>query len=287
MPLVSINVSNMIPPELRQRFAQREQVAARVVAELANSAREYWSTEAGRKLGATAADYQRGIQPVELSGQRASIALQGTLPNMLEQGWEGGDMRLTLCGPGARNRKQAADGSWYNTVPFRHQGAGTEGTGGAPVGSQFAATPAGSAATVHTVLPDSTRQAMSRQVWRKAQQLDPTLGGPGMGTAWGGRLQAGLAPNLRPNLTPVLNLGGAVIGYAQHATDIFAGMVRQQTTYEHATQSIYSTFRRISTKSTTGWYHPGIQARHLAKDTAQFVGKIAAAAWRNALRVQP
>lgn len=291
MPLVNINVSNLIPPELRQRFAQREQVAARVVAELANAAREFWSTEAGRKLGSTASAYQQGIQRVELAGRKASIALTGMLPNMLEQGWDGGDMRETLCGPGARNRKQGADGSWYNTVPFRHQGPGTQGTAGSPIGSQFAPSPAGSTATAHPVIPESTRQAMARQVWRKAQQLGATWGEMGPAapgttpmTHWGGRLQAGLMPNLRPALTPVISLGGAMLGYAQHATDIYAGMVRQQQTYEHATQSQYTTFRRISTNSTTGWYHPGIQARHLAQATAKHVSKIAGAAWRNALR---
>ena len=50
------------------------------------------------------------------------LTLEGTVPNMVEQGWTGGDLRQWLLhGP---NAKQGKNGP-YNVIPFGH---GTPGT---------------------------------------------------------------------------------------------------------------------------------------------------------------
>jgi hypothetical protein len=58
-------------------------------------------------------------------------------------------------------------------------------------------------------------------------------------TQWGGRLDAGLAPKMKPH----------------HVTDIYAGMVRMETSTGKSKSSAYLTFRTMSSKS-TGWIIP-------------------------------
>jgi hypothetical protein len=46
---------------------------------------------------------------------------------------------------------------------------------------------------------------------------------------------------------------------------IFKGMIREEKTYKSATQSSYTTFRRISSNVRRGkehWLHPGIKAKN-------------------------
>lgn len=68
---------------------------------------------------------------------------------------------------------------------------------------------------------------------------------------WGGRLPAGLAPKLKDH----------------HKTDIYAGMVKFDTSTPHAKSSAYMTFRVMSDKS-SGWIVPAKPGLYLAKNVA-------------------
>ena len=106
---------------------------------------------------------------------------------------------------------------------------------------------------------------LGRAVWRQAKQLSPTHSAPGQKTVYGGRLGEGA--------------GGATVLRARHLGDVFAGMIREEKTYETATQSQFMTFRAISTNPASfrsdeggkNWTHPGIEARHLVPEARTYI----------------
>ena len=60
---------------------------------------------------------------------------------------------------------------------------------------------------------------------------------------------------------------------------ITAGLIREEKTYERATQSQYVTFRMISTGS-PGWIRPATRGVHYAKEVARFAARIAPQAFQ-------
>lgn len=120
-----------------------------IARQLADAARGEWMRLAQEEMRSTSADYIDGLSdPKPLKGGLAyDIKLEGALPNMLEKGWPGGDLRETLAHSGAPRAKLSNEGFWYNTIPFRH---GTPGTGGRNVG-----------------------KPMSKKVYSVASQLKP------------------------------------------------------------------------------------------------------------------
>lgn len=211
----------------------------RFIGGLATVARQRIVGNAQSKLRTSARDYIAGVQEVEVKGLVASVTLTGVVPNMIEVGWPETDLRLTLLGPGAKNAKTAADGSRYNTVPFRH---GTPGTGGRNVG-----------------------KPMPKSIFEAAKRLAPTLSRPGKIESRGGAVVA-YGQRLDPS-QPMSSAARRILRTKMkpwHATSIYMGMIRQQKTYAKATQSQYTTFRRISTnvrRAKAHWLHPGISAR--------------------------
>ncbi len=224
-------------------------------------ARAEWIRLAGERLSSSRRDYVQGIQQVVVQGSTASIALVGRLPNMIEQGHGPFDMHDTLLGPdvpvvpfgsGMKGKHARAEGGFWRVVPFRHQTPGSIGQGGG--------TPMGNPYQGHSAVSDAAK--LGKAVHRAAKKLAATKGGPGEKTQWGGRLPEGLAPKLKPH----------------HTTDIYAGMVRVEKTYEKATQSTYMTFRAISDGAPEKWMHPGIKAANLSDDVQKYVDAVASQA---------
>jgi len=196
-------------------------------------------------------DYAAGVQPVVYhlpadtkkmpNGHVATIELVGMMPNMIEEGWAGGDMKPFLLA--GRNSKPTKDGGRYNVVPFRHMGPGTTGRNGQPMGSQYA-----------PMLGARGAEQLGKQVYKRAMSLRP-----------GKRLAPGTAPILKPH----------------HATDLYAGMVRERKTYAKATQPQYKTFRAVSSRSDpSSWIHPGIKAHGFFAEAQSYVDRAATAAFR-------
>ena len=150
-------------------------------------------------------------------------------------------------------------------MPFRHQGEKTSGQHGAPMGRGYAFRMILDSAGVHEIGDRTAKQAkqLGRVVSRNARKLSATTTDPATGkTQWGSRLREGV--------------GGVGLLRPHHKTDLYSGMVRQEKTYESATQNQYTTFRRVSTNSDTrAWIHPGIEARHLFTEVAPYAGQVA------------
>ena len=215
---------------------------------LAASAMGYWKSQAKKELRSTARDYIDKLSMEEGLGA-VRIHLDGVLPNLIEQGFKGGNMRgWMLNGPKA---KQGKNGK-YLIVPFRH---GTPGTGGENVGN-----------------------TMPTDIYSAAKKLAPTLSRParaartGATTRWGERLTAN-SPHANASARTELQ----TLKKPWHATSIYTGMIRKQKTYKKATQSSYSTFRVITehTKHPEHWFHPGIKRHDFAGATRKHVKKIA------------
>lgn len=248
--IAEIDISKMIPADL---LAYPEVVKG-TIPDIAEAARTEIIRLAGEKLGTSGTDYIQGIQPVKYhfpsgrvpDGEHtvATIALAGWLPNALEHGWSGGDMKPALLK--GRGAKQGKDGP-YNIVPFRH---------GAPGGSGRNFQRMGQAHVKAGVASAAQGQKIGRAVHRAAKQLGP-----------GQRLGAGHSPQLRPH----------------HTTDIHHGMVRQQKRYAKATGSQYRTFRAVSKRS-RGWVHPGIEPHRLFDEASDYTGKVAGHLLNQALR---
>lgn len=232
----------------------------RILRGLGASATQYWKKLAQEGLKSSSRDYVAGIQMDEGKGE-VKITLSGRMPNMIENGFPGGDMRRwLLSGPNAKTGK---DGKVYNTIPFRH---GTPGTGGRNVGSE-----------------------MPKSIHAVAKKLSATVSRPGRSasgtgastTVWGQRLN----PNMRMSQTARSILGR--VEKPWHATSIYMGMVRkaQPTASGKMQTSGYTTFRRISasTRGPQHWIHPGIKPRRFAVQVTAHVQSLARAIIAQAL----
>lgn len=222
-----------------------------VLADVMSGARAFWIKQANEKLHSSRRDYVNGIQEVVVEDGIASITLTGALALMVENGASPFDMHQTLlgpsvpvaAGPGQPGKRVNKQGQFYRSIPFRHQTPGTIGQGGGvPMG-----TPYGSS-------------AIGKAVHAAAKKLAPTTRMPGQGTQWGGRLESGLAPLLKPH----------------HSVDIYAGMVKQKAT--GSGQNTYTTFRTISEAVPDKWLHPGMPPANLIGAVEDYVSDVLPAA---------
>ena len=233
-----------------------------ILLDIAEAARGEWIRIAQRDLFSTRRDYVNGIQQVRSPAQgQAVISLLGELPNLIEQGMAETDLHKTLLGPGVPvaprgqpGKRARAAGGYYRAVPFSHAGPTSTGAGGQPLGRPY---------SDHDAVEDA--QKLGRMIQRRLRKLTPTTSEPGAGTQWGGRLPAGLAPKLRE----------------YHATDIYAGAVRQQKRYRTATQSTAVSFRTIAVDATgrpvgkSPWIRPATQGREFVRQVNEYVAQVA------------
>lgn len=250
------NLDELIPSEILDALSP--EVTQRVLADIADAARAEWIRIAGAELFTTRRDYLAGIQPVEIKPGMAIISLVGQLPNIIEEGMDALDMHDTLLGPNVpisepgrygKHLKVMPGGGlgYYRAIPFRHGSPGSGGAVGQPMGRQYSG---------HQAVEDAKK--LGKKVYGAAKKLAATTSEPMGKTAYGGRLPAGLAPKLR----------------SHHKTDIFAGMIREEKTYEKATQSQYMTFRTISTGS-PGWLRPATPGRFYSQQVGEYVQRLA------------
>lgn len=246
------------------RHLANPQVMEQLLDDLGEMARSKWIALARRNLHSTRQDYIQGIQPVQSEPGVRVVVLTGWLPNAVEHGIDGYDMRQTLLGPTSRIRRKSASGGWYAYVPFRHKTPGSTAMGGQQMGSQHGPRSANYQGDLHGGMSKTESVQLGKSIHAAAKKLQATKTSTSAAgkstTAWGGkkgRLPAGMAPKL----------------HERHTTDIFAGMVRVRHTYQKATQTQYMTWRTISTRKPEGWMHPGIQARNLSRRVAEHVQK--------------
>lgn len=226
----------------------------RILRGLGAAAAAAWKKLAQSELRSTSRDYIAGISaPILTKGEKVEIVLEGRLPNMVEQGFSGGDMRQwLLTGPNAKRGKNGP----YNIIPFRH---GAPGTGGRNVGNVMPG-------PIHEIA-----KTLAPTISRPGQAIGGAAGRP---TVWGARLHPGL---------PMKQAAREILGRVErpwHATSIYMGMVRkaQPTRGGRYQTSGFQTFRTISLHSSEPgkhWVHPGIKARQLAKKVEQHMVQLA------------
>ncbi len=223
---------------------------------LGDAIRTAWVTAAHRRLFTSERDYIKAITKPEVVAGRLFVTLVGAFPNMVEHGASSWDLRDTILQSSKAGTSK--DGYRYLAVPFRHMMPGATGRNAPPVGSAYAKIDRGLGKTVANAVSSAMRRLESS-----------VNSGAGSMTVWGGRLQAGLAPKLKPH----------------HVVDIYAGMVRMAKTYQAATHYQYRTWRTISdnpaTKRAGSWIHPGIRARHLANDVSRQIPDMTEAIFGN------
>ncbi len=248
------------------------------VAKVAHIARTHLVMLAQRELSTSARDYVKGIQPVELAtdGPKfvAIVGLHGALPNMVEHGRGAWDLRNTVFT--AKNTYFSKAGHAYAFIPFRHMGPNASGKNAPAVGSAHTQAGKPPASRAYRGQMDQAQaRVMGRAVWKAAKKLAPTTSSPGGGVSYGEQLKP--------------ETGGATLLRPRHATDVYAGMYRQEKHYETKTQDSFASFRTISTNPDTfreddaggkmerNWTHPGIEARHLIPQTMEYMNKLASA----------
>ena len=265
MPLVKVDVSDILANVTRQLPTKSDLVEIR--RGLGMSALKFWRDQAQKNLKSSSRDYVQALSYRE-QGSRVFIILDGQVPNMIENGFPGGDMRdWMLKGPNAKMGKNGM----YNTIPFRH---GTPGSSGRNVGPPMPK-------IVHNVARKLEQPTQSQASKLKQQGGQPVLYGQRLhpdNHRAGAQIKQILETKKKP----------------WHTTSVYTGMQREQKTYEGATQNQYMSFRRISRNRRSGkdpdtgqnrdsWMHPGIKPRNYARATQKHIEKIMPAVIRLAL----
>jgi hypothetical protein len=233
-------------------------VVSTILDNVVQSARNHWIKIAKEDDSHLKLDYLRGIQPIDVKGRKGTwtVSLLGELPHLLEDGDPELDMRDTLLGPnvpvvavGNRGKHPSKKGEFYRAIPFRHTGPNSGSVVGQAMGSAY-----------QGMLGVKEAKKLGKDIFKQAKALEASTTeriSNFYKTAWGGRLSKGV--------------GGVTKLKEHHTTDIYAGMVRMEKTYEKATQSQYMTFRTISTGKKIGWIRKPIEARHYAEKVRLFV----------------
>jgi hypothetical protein len=204
-----------------------------------------WTEAAKQQLHSTRNNYIKGLILKNEENGINSITLVGQLNNMIENGCEPFDMKESF--------KESAkvhftkDGGWYLTIPFRLATPGAIGENEAFSG----------------VMPSEIYDIVRNQI--------PTITSQRSGTIYGGEsLKKGNIPTeyaIPKTRAAIVSSIGRVFDEYKNKSSIYEGLMRNQKTYEKATQSTYGTFRRVSDKSDpNSWIFRGIKQYDLADD---------------------
>lgn len=190
-----------------------------------------------------------GLLVVDEGLFKGAIVLTGRLNNMLENGVGAFDMKKGFQGNPNGKLKTTKDGGWYLTIPFRMASAGALGESEA----------------FSSVLPDEVYQIAKTLKGTSARQTEPEKGKVFSGTS----LKSSDLPSkyqIPKSRAGVSNIETQkTFDEYVHKTSIYVGLVRNEKTYEKATQGSYVTFRRVSSKSDpSSWINRGIVAYNLA-----------------------
>jgi hypothetical protein len=255
--VIELDLRDAIPHEL-VTLLDSQDLAEIILDQVSESARLKWLRIATSELRTSRQSYADGIQPVEAEPGRRTLTLLGWLANAIEGGLEPFDLRSTLLGPGARNRRplmrqteggQPVQVGWYANVPFRHGTPGTTGLAGTPMGQPYGPR-GGLSRALSGGLSERDAAKLGKAVYAEAKRRR----GRALSEAHGG-------PKLAPH----------------HTTGIYTGMrrVEGRPPQGGGAHRQYFTFRRISTANPTGWIHPGIEPHRFLDQVSDHVAKIA------------
>ena len=192
--------------------------------ELAGKFYETWRNTAAQGLRSTREEYVNSLE-IGGSGNVSWVKLNGDLPNMLESGAQGWDMKPYY----ESNAVHTASGGWYATIPFRH--ATSQAIGENSVFSN--------------VMPLAVEKKVKEVNVLKAGDIPKPYDDK----------------KTRPQVVTKSKVFEAYV----HKSSIYEGLQRAKETYSSATQSQYVTFRRVSNNSDAdAWIHKGFDAKNFA-----------------------
>ena len=204
----------------------------RLARDILDGARAAILRSASSQLTSTLPAYKTALSGVKRKGSVWVLELEGELAMMVEEGFNGGDMRNWLL---QGNTKTSKSGNRYKSIPFTHS------IGGIGNGVPTTLSPPGEMSLSNRLTLDvGVRKTASKRVQAGMRTLNPSRS-----------LPQGLAPRIN----------------SRHTTDPFAGMqVRGQ-----GNQRNYTTFRTISDNPNTAdkWQHPGIKPRKIMEKAGQ------------------
>lgn len=233
---IEVNLSDTFDEFLMSK-EQAEAMTEKALSDIADAFVFNWKAAAKQALGSTRSQYIKGIQQVDRGRLEKAVILVGILPNMLEFGASPFDMKAGF--EKSLKRKIKTNGGWYLTIPFRIGAAGSLGENEAFSG----------------VMPD--------EISKIAKGLTAS------GTDASGAKKSGNSIKLSdiPQSLQATKTRPAVGGFEayEHKNNIYEGITRSEKTYEGATQNSYTSFRRVSDKSSAmAWINSGIKAYDLA-----------------------
>ncbi len=242
---IDINIGETIE-EFKLNAQQVNDMTAAVSEALTMEIYRNWMEAAKKQLNSTRNNYIRGLILKSEDNGVNTITLVGQLNNMLENGCPPFDMKEAFMESAKVHITEK--GGWYLTIPFRMATPGAIGENEAFSG----------------VMPQEIYDIVKNQV--------PTITSQNTGKVFGGEsLKKGNIPTPydipKTRESVIVSSTGRKFEEYKNKTSIYEGMVREQKTYEGATQSTYNTFRRVSNNSDpNAWIHKGIKQYNLADD---------------------
>jgi hypothetical protein len=234
--------------ELQQEFALKETQVEELGVTLVNAITDRifnnWRVSAMNGLNSTRKSYIQALNIGEISSTKKYIQLTGVWPNMIENGFGAFDMKPGMLG--SSKAKVTKKGTRFITIPFRWASSGSIGES-----EVFA-----------NVMPVEINTLVRR--------LRPTTTNISSRTNSGGGLQLKQLPKdyQIPKSRGAFSDLKSRTTYPQytHKGSIYEGIIRNETTYERATQSSYVSFRRVSEKSDPmSWIHKAQAAKNFAE----------------------
>lgn len=246
IPPINIDLSD-VAQEFALKAEQVDELGAVMVNTITDRIFYNWMSAAKQGLHSSRKAYINALQIGSNGPHQKYIMLLGEFPNMIEQGAGAFDMKLAFSKSAKKTMKK--NGGWFLTIPFRHATPGALGE------SEIFA------------------NVMPKEIYQMVKTLAPFRSQIGIGRT-GDKVPENLGASMIPKPFNVPLTRPAVTNYKTrstyeaytHKSSIYEGMVRNETTYENATQSTYVTFRRVSDKSDlNSWVHKGIMAHNFAQ----------------------
>ena len=218
-------------------------VVKQITAVFANN----WQIMAQKNLKSSRVEYIRSLYVGDTGKYTGFVMLRGMLPNMVESGASAFDEKTGFLRSSKAKPKKDGSGMYF-TVPFRWATPGS----------------IGDSAIFSGILPT--------QIYNIARKKSPSISGLGGTMKSGSGIKAKELPSefQIPKTRQQIITKSAVFNAYKHKSSVYAGISRDQKTYENATQGSYVSFRRVSDKSDPdSWIHRGIVARELAEKAMQ------------------
>lgn len=223
MVSIDIDISSIIA-QFSLSKSQVSEFTNYAVGKLADKFYESWHDTAAEGLHSTRDIYTEALSTGG-SGNVSYVKLDGKLPNMIEDGASGFDMKEGFMN--GKNATHKADGGWYNTIAFRHASP----------------TALGENSVFSNVLPTPVYNAVQKVEVLGASDIPK--------------------PHDAKGIRKEVVTQSQVFKEYVHKHSKYEGLQKNTGEYVSATQGQYVTFRRVSDKSdANSWIHRGLDARH-------------------------